>query len=86
MGKDNSNPKDDLRIIENSIKELLRLETVEKKIHKAERKEVSKVESVLMRYCDTEALKEKMAKDEEILTLILQAKDVFASLKARLRD
>ena len=86
MGKKNPNQKDDLRIIENAIKELLRLETVEKKIHKAQKKEVSKVESVLMRYCDTETLKEKMANDKEVLSLIQQAKDVFASLRAHLRD
>lgn len=76
---------DDLRIISSSFQKLLQLEEQERKIHRAQRKEIGIIKNVMDRFCDDRDIREKIAKDEETSTLLQQAKDLISELRTLLK-
>jgi hypothetical protein len=76
---------DDLRIISSSFQKLLQLEEQERKIHRAQRKEIGIIKNVMDRFCDDRDIREKIAKDEEASTLLQQAKDLISELRTLLK-
>ena len=76
---------DELRIISSSFQKLLKLEEQERKIHRAQRKEIGIIKNVMDRFCDDRDIREKIAKDEEASTLLQQAKDLISELRTLLK-
>ena len=81
MEKQKKIKSDELRIINSSIKKLLKLEEQEKKIHRAQKKELDTIQNVWNRYCDDKNLKEKVAKNKEACNLLEQAKILISELR-----
>ena len=77
---------DDLRIISSSFQKLLQLEEQERKIHRAQRKEIGTIKNVMDRLCDDKDIREKMTKDEEISSLLQQAKELISSIRTLIRQ
>lgn len=75
---------DDLRIISGSIKKLLQLDEQERKIQKAQKKEIETIHSVMDRL-DDRGINGKIAKNEEATMLLQQAKELFANLRSLLK-
>ena len=86
MDKTNPTKKDDLKIIQNSLKTLSELEEQEKRICRARKGEVEKIQTVLKRYCDDRGLREKMARSEEVSSIIHQATDLIATLRVLIKQ
>ena len=76
---------DDLRIISGSIKKLLQLDEQERKIQKAQKKEIETIHSVMDRL-DDRGINGKIAKNEEATMLLQQAKVLFSTLRTLLRQ
>ena len=76
---------DDLRIVTSSFQKLLELSEKERRIHRAQKKEIGTIKSVMDRFCDDKDIKEKMAKDEEAAMLLQQAKDIISLIRKIIR-
>ena len=76
---------DELKIISSSFQRLLELDEKEKKIHRAQRKEIGTIKNVMDRLCDDRDIREKIAKNEEVSSLLLQAKDLISTLRSLLK-
>ena len=76
---------DELKIISCSFQRLLDLDEKEKKIHRAQKKEIGNIKSIMDRLCDDKDIKEKIAKNEEVSSLLLQAKDLISTLRSLLK-
>ena len=76
---------DDLRIVTSSFQKLLELSEKEKRIHRAQKKEIGNIKNVMDRFCDDRDIREKIAKDEEASTLLQQAKDLISELRTLLK-
>lgn len=77
---------DELRIISSSFQKLLQLDEQERKIHRAQRKEIGNIKNVMDRLCDDKDIKEKMAKDEELSILLQKAIDLISSIRTLIRQ
>ncbi len=77
---------DELRIISSSFQKLLQLDEQERKIHRAQRKEIGTIKNVMDRLCDDKDIREKMAKDEELFILLQQARDLISSIRTLIRQ
>lgn len=77
---------DELRIISSSFQKLLQLDEQERKIHRAQRKEIGTIKNVMDRLCDDKDIKERMAKDEELSILLQQARDLISSIRTLIRQ
>ena len=77
---------DELRIISSSFQKLLQLEEQERKIHRAQRKEIGTIKNVMDRLCDDKDIREKMTKDEEISTLLQQARELISAIRTLIRQ
>ena len=77
---------DDLRIISSSFQKLLQLDEQERKIHRAQRKEIGTIKNVMDRLCDDKDIREKMTKDEEISTLLQQARELISAIRTLIRQ
>ena len=76
---------DDLRIVTSSFQKLLELSEKERRIHRAQKKEIGTIKSVMDRFCDDKDIKEKMAKDKEAAMLLQQAKDIISLIRKIIR-
>ena len=77
---------DELRIISSSFQKLLQLDEQERKIHRAQRKEIGTIKNVMDRLCDDKDIKERMAKDEELSMLLQNAIDLISSIRTLIRQ
>ena len=86
MKKKRGAEDDELRIISSSFQKLLQLDEQERKIHRAQRKEIGTIKNVMDRLCDDKDIREKMAKDEELSILLQQARDLISSIRTLIRQ
>lgn len=86
MKKKKGAEDDELRIISSSFQKLLQLDEQERKIHRAQRKEIGTIKNVMDRLCDDKDIREKMAKDEELSILLQQARDLISSIRTLIRQ
>lgn len=86
MEKQKKIKSDELRIISRSFQKLLQLDEQERKIHRAQRKEIGTIKNVMDRLCDDKDIKERMAKDEEISDSLQQAKKLISKIRTLLRQ
>lgn len=86
MKKKKGAEDDELRIISRSFQKLLQLDEQERKIHRAQRKEIGTIKNVMDRLCDDKDIRERMAKDEEIFDSLQQAKKLISKIRTLLRQ
>ena len=73
--------KNDLKIISKAIKNLSLLDDQERKIHRAQKSEIETIQNVMDRFCDDRDLQERLAKDQEAIKLLQEAKEAIATLR-----
>lgn len=85
MGTNNKNGTGNLKIINRSLQKLLDLDVQERKIHRAQKKELEKIQNIMSRCYDDRDLQEKLEKDREAYNLLSQVKKSINSLRQLLR-
>ena len=77
---------DELRIISCSFQKLLELDEQERKIHRAQRKEIGIIKNIMDRFCDDKDIRQKLAKDKEVTLLLQQAITLISSIRTLIRQ